>query len=141
MRIWSLHPRYLDQKGIVACWRETLLAQKVLAGETKGYRNHPQLIRFRDQEAPLEAIGAYLTGLYQEACERGYSFDKSKILHPHTLISIPVTTGQMRYETEHLVAKIREREPQRLTKMDYTRPDPHPIFEVVEGTVEQWEKV
>jgi len=31
MRLWSLHPRYLDAKGLVALWREGLLAQKVLA--------------------------------------------------------------------------------------------------------------
>ena len=48
MRIWSLHPRYLDAKGLVAVWRETLLAKHVLEGKTKGYKNHPQLNRFRE---------------------------------------------------------------------------------------------
>ena len=47
MRIWSLHPQYLDRQGLTAAWREGLLAQKVLTGTTKGYRNHPQLRRFR----------------------------------------------------------------------------------------------
>ncbi|WP_396134581.1 pyrimidine dimer DNA glycosylase/endonuclease V [Cellulomonas sp. ATA003] len=47
MRIWSVHPRYLDRQGLTAGWREGLLAQKVLTGTTKGYRNHPQLRRFR----------------------------------------------------------------------------------------------
>ena len=46
MRLWSLHPKYLDIKGLVACWREGLLARKVLLDQTKGYKNHPQLIRF-----------------------------------------------------------------------------------------------
>ena len=36
MRLWSLHPRYLDAKGLVALWREGLLAQAVLKGQTKG---------------------------------------------------------------------------------------------------------
>lgn len=37
MRLWSIHPRYLDTKGLVALWRETLLlAQAVLFGNTKG---------------------------------------------------------------------------------------------------------
>jgi hypothetical protein len=27
MRIWTVHPRYLDPKGLVAAWREALLAQ------------------------------------------------------------------------------------------------------------------
>jgi hypothetical protein len=30
MRIWSLHPKYLDSKGLVALWRESLLAKNVL---------------------------------------------------------------------------------------------------------------
>ena len=43
MRLWSIHPRYLDSMGLVALWREALLAQAVLRGETKGYKFHPQL--------------------------------------------------------------------------------------------------
>jgi len=43
MRIWSLHPKYLDSKGMVALWREALLAKQVLLNKTKGYKNHPQL--------------------------------------------------------------------------------------------------
>ena len=41
MRLWSLHPAHLDRQGLIACWREALLAQKVLAGLTTGYRSHP----------------------------------------------------------------------------------------------------
>ena len=52
MRIWSLHPKYLDTKGLVALWRETLLAKHVLEGKTKGYRNHPQLDRFKKAQNP-----------------------------------------------------------------------------------------
>ncbi|MEN6399799.1 MAG: pyrimidine dimer DNA glycosylase/endonuclease V, partial [Rectinema sp.] len=29
MRLWTLHPQYLDQKGLTAAWREGLLAKKV----------------------------------------------------------------------------------------------------------------
>ena len=47
MRLWSVHPKYLDSKGLVALWREALLAKQVLEGGTKGYRNHPQLDRFK----------------------------------------------------------------------------------------------
>ena len=43
MRLWSLHPKYLDKLGLLGLWRESLLAQKVLLGKTKGYKNHPQL--------------------------------------------------------------------------------------------------
>jgi hypothetical protein len=43
MRLWSLHPQYLDPQGLVALWREALLAQAVLRGKTRGYKHHPQL--------------------------------------------------------------------------------------------------
>ena len=38
MRLWSLHPRYFDSKGLTAAWREALLARAVLTGQTRGYR-------------------------------------------------------------------------------------------------------
>lgn len=79
MRIWSLHPCLLDRRALVACWRETLLAQKVLRGLTRGYTNHPQLIRFRAHPQPLEAVAAYLSGLADEADARGYSFNRALI--------------------------------------------------------------
>jgi hypothetical protein len=79
MRIWSLHPQYLDTKGLVALWRETLLAKNVLAGNTKGYKNHPQLKRFKNTDNPLHAINQYLSIIYQEASSRGYTFTREKI--------------------------------------------------------------
>ena len=79
MRIWSLHPSLLDRRALVACWRETRLAQKVLRGLTRGYTNHPQLIRFRAHPQPLEAVAAYLSGLADEADARGYSFNRALI--------------------------------------------------------------
>ena len=63
MRLWSIHPKYLDRQGLIALWREALLAQAVLSGKTRGYRNHPQLERFRNHPAPLSAISLYLDGL------------------------------------------------------------------------------
>ena len=102
MRLWSLHPSYLDAKGLVALWRETLLAQKVLKGETKGYKNHPQLERFKAVPDPLAAVASFLQGVYDEAVKRGYKFDKSKIGEGRYQAKIPVTSGQMQYETDHL---------------------------------------
>ena len=66
MRLWTVHPRYLDAKGLVAAWREALLAQAVLVGVTRGYRQHPQLIRFSSHPEPIPAVGAFLTGLAEE---------------------------------------------------------------------------
>lgn len=74
MRLWSLHPQHLDPQGLVALWRETLLAQAVLRGETRGYRNHPQIERFKKQRTPLTVIGAHLQAIHCKASERCYSF-------------------------------------------------------------------
>ncbi len=79
MRLWTIHPKYLDARGLVALWRETLLAQKVLQGETKGYRNHLQLIRFKEQTDPVAYVATYLRFIHQEAVSRGYNFDWTKL--------------------------------------------------------------
>lgn len=146
MRIWSVHPNYLDAKGLVAGWRETLLAQKVLQGQTKGYRNHPQLARFRAAPDPLAAIGAYLAALEAEASSRGYNFDRNKIVTPPPgeawRESLTVTGGQLDYELEHLRRKLTERDPARLETPPWEpRADDaaHPLFRIVPGDVEEWE--
>lgn len=79
MRLWSLHPKYLDPKGLVALWREALLARAVLRGETRGYRHHPQLQRFQAHATPRMAINAYLMAVHAEATARGYNFDRSAL--------------------------------------------------------------
>ena len=141
MRLWSLHPRYLDPKGLVALWRETLLAQAVLRGETRGYRNHPQMERFKHSTQPLSAISLYLDGVYAEAVARGYAFDKNKIKPALEAVSIPVTTGQMVYEWAHLLAKLETRNPAQYQKWRGTEmPEAHPIFTVRAGDVESWER-
>ena len=81
MRLWSIHPCYLDAKGLVALWREGLLAQNVLIGNTKGYKNHPQLIRFKNTNNPLGAIACYLRDVVDEADKRGYNFNRNKIVN------------------------------------------------------------
>lgn len=93
MRLWTLHPQYLDAKGLTAAWREALLAQKVLSGSTIGYRHHPQLIRFRSHPQPLQAVAAFLTGLANEAERRNYRFDTTKILYAETVDTIEETDG------------------------------------------------
>ena len=111
MRLWSLHPQYLDPQGLVALWREALLAQAVLRGKTIGYRHHPQLDRFRSQTAPLSTMNAYLSAVHAEASARGYSFDKSKVGPVRRRTPIPVSSGQLAYEWEHLLAKLSARNP------------------------------
>lgn len=142
MRLWSLHPKYLDRQGLLACWREALLAQKVLQGQTRGYRNHPQLTRFRRCPDPLAAAATYLAALADEAAARGYAFDRAKIAPGRAAERIPVTAGQVLYEWEHLKEKLRRRDPARCERFaGLEMPAPHPLFEIVAGEVEPWEKV
>lgn len=142
MRLWSLHPCYLDSRGLVALWREGLLARKVLAGATRGYRNHPQLERFRAHPDPAAAIASYLHGVCIEACRRGYRFNRSLIGAPgSTSPSIRVTDGQLRFERSHLAAKLQQRDPDALGRLESARtPLPHPLFVVIPGPIEPWER-
>lgn len=140
MRLWTLHPRYLDSKGLVALWREALLAQAVLSGQTRGYVNHPQLVRFRDTPSPVESIAFYLRVVHGEATRRGFRFDATKIAAPECADLILVTSGQLDYEWAHLKEKLRARSPSWLTGIQsVSRPDPHPLFRIVPGAVEEWE--
>jgi hypothetical protein len=142
MRLWTLHPKYLDRAGLVALWREALLAQAVLRGETCGYRNHPQLIRFRNHAEPLETIGAYLTEVFCEAVRRGYRFNPAKIGPCRELPAIRVTRGQLLYERNHLLRKLILRDSAACRILTETgEPDPHPLFRICEGGVETWERV
>ncbi len=142
MRLWSLHPGYLDARGLVACWREGLLARKVLLGNTKGYQHHPQLERFRAQADPVAMIDAYLYAIYEEAQKRGYQFDRTKIRSGSAERKIAVTTGQLRYELNHLKHKLEKRDPGRYVDIaNLTDPEPHPLFRVVSGGVEAWERL
>jgi hypothetical protein len=141
MRLWSIHPSFLDQKGLVALWREALLAQKVLLGLTKGYKSHPQLFRFRKRRAPLTAIFSYLWAVHEEATQRGYSFDASKIAGKRRAITIAVTQGQLDFELAHLKKKLRRRAPHRHRDLrDVRQITPHPVFKVVTGAIEPWER-
>jgi hypothetical protein len=142
MRLWSLHPSYLDSKGLVALWREGLLALAVLSGRTRGYRHHPQLDRFRGQGSPVGSLRAYLSIVYLEARSRGYSFDRTKLGRPARVGKIDVTDGQLAYELRHLKRKLRERDPRRYASIKKLQgAEAHPLFKVVKGGVEPWEKV
>jgi len=142
MRIWSIHPKYLDSKGLIAVWRETLLAKKVLENKTKGYKNHPQLNRFKEGEDSLNCINQYLAEVYQEALRRNYSFDKKKFKKTFTASSLPVTHGQLDFEIKHLKAKLKKRDPKKWKEVHaITQFDPHPLFTVIPGNVEPWEKI
>jgi hypothetical protein len=141
MRLWTLHPRYLDAKGLVAAWREALLAQKVLQGGTRGYRGHPHVARFRSHQRPVQSIAAFLAGIAEEAQRRGYRFDTTKISRARLRTQMEETRGQLLYEWEHLRAKLRTRSPEiyRQCKRVVT-PEAHPLFRIVAGDIRDWEK-
>jgi hypothetical protein len=141
MRLWSVHPRYLDAAGLVALWREALLAQAVLRGDTRGYRHHPQLARFRAERAPLGTIAEYLRGVRDEATGRGYAFDGRKIGRARSAERLAVSSGQLAFEWRHLLGKVRVRAPAWHERLrDVERPEPHPLFRVVDGGVAAWER-
>lgn len=138
MRIWSVHPKYLDTKGLVALWRETLLAKHVLEGRTKGYLNHPQLDRFKQSDNPLGRINQYLATVYDEAINRGYNFDKGKINWNFETSAMIVTTGQIQYEKEHLLKKLNVRDPNRFDIVNaLNKIEPHPMFKITHGGIEE----
>jgi len=140
MRLWSLHPKHLDAAGLVALWREALLAQAVLAGKTRGYQHHPQLERFKAQRAPLRAIGAYLSEVQKEAERRGYKFDRKKIMFPSARVRMPVTDGQLKHEWLHLKKKLLARDRQKMAENARAKMGTHPVFAVKKGKKEGWEK-
>jgi hypothetical protein len=142
MRLWSIHPCYLDAKGLVALWREALLAKKVLSGKTKGYRHHPQLFRFQKQKDPLAAIDTYLRAIHAEAMSRGYAFDQNKISQRKKQTIIKVTTGQLEFELTHFKKKLWRRNRKKYFNLKYIQTlKSHPLFRVVKGTLEDWERI
>jgi hypothetical protein len=141
MRLWSIHPKYLDSKGLVALWRESLLAQKVLEDDTRQYKNHPQLSRFRAAPDPLSSIRTYLTHVASEARNRGYHFNEENIGPVSKTIRLPVTSGQIEYERHHLLGKLKKRVSVQYKKLElHEQIKPHPLFIVIPGPVEPWEK-
>jgi len=142
MRIWSIHPKYLDSKGLVALWRETLLAKHVLEGKTRGYKNHPQRDRFKNANKPLFCINQYLSVVYVEALKRGYNFDKKKINWKFSRTKLKVTSGQMDFETMHLLKKLKVRDRQKHKEIyRENKLQAHPLFKITNGKIETWEVI
>jgi hypothetical protein len=141
VRIWSVHPSYLDARGLVALWREALLAQAVLQGKTRGYTHHPQLERFRAHGSPVAAIAGYLRDVHAEAQARGYRFDAAKISRARTSQRLSVARDQLAFEWQHLLAKLEVRDPERRRCLiELSAPRAHPLFRVVSGPVAEWER-
>ena len=118
------------------------MAQKVLLGKTKGYKNHPQLVRFKETENSAEAIANYLRYVADEADKRNYKFNREKIFKNSPCKSIAITEGQLEYEFRHLLSKLKTRDPFLHKKLkSNTKINPHPLFTKVEGGIEKWEVI
>jgi len=142
MRLWSIHPEYLDSKGLVALWREALLAKHVLKGMTKGYTRHPQLERFRKSDNPEGSIDQYLLSVFEESVKRGFAFDRQKIGQNPSACKINVTTGQLKYELSHLLKKLQRRDSAKYIEVSAIKNlKSHPLFSVTDGDIEDWEKL
>lgn len=132
---------YLDPPGLAALWREALLAQKVLEGLTRGYKQHPQLFRFRRSGQALPAIGNYLFHVWQESQRRGYNFSPEKIHARDEQVYFMLNKGQLEYEFGHLLHKLERRSPQRYQALAGVKDiKPHPLFILRQGGIEDWEK-
>jgi hypothetical protein len=150
MRLWSISPSLLDKAGLGALWREGLLALNVLKGKTKGYKNHPQLVRFKECENPVQAITDYMHFICDEADSRGYSFNRHKLgtrsNNPEVIV---VSAGQIRFEYSHIKNKILTRAPKEIARLqisDFINPigvELHRMFDVnmMNDNVESWERV
>ena len=142
MVIWSIHPKYPDSKGLVAVWRESLLAKNVLENKTKGYKNHPQLTRFREAKNPLDCISQYLVEIYNESAIRNYSFSNNKFKKNFEISKLTVTDSQINFEIEHLKRKLKQRDREKLKEVIIAgQIQPHPLFTVIPGEIESWEKI
>jgi hypothetical protein len=144
MRLWSIHPKYLDAKGLIACWREGLGAKAALEKRVQGYKNHPQLNRFKKTKNQISQINAYLYFILQEAQLRNYNFDASKINYGQTTLAIDmnVTSGQVNFEFNHLMSKLKTRDNNKYKRLcSIDKIETHPLFKIVPGEIESWEKL
>jgi len=133
MRLWNIHPKYLDSIGLVALWRESLLAQKVLQEKTKGYKSHPELIRFKAHPFPLKAISVYLTEIWKESSKRGYNFDRSKIRLMCRTTKVPITPDELKREFDWLCVKLKRRNPQKCKELlSVKKIECHPGFRLTQ---------
>jgi Pyrimidine dimer DNA glycosylase len=144
MRLWTIDPIYLDTKGLVAAWREGLLAKKVLEGKTSGYKNHPQLVRFFERDDPIVMITKYLNEIYKEAKKRRFKFNYSKISNVivNTNEMISTSNKQIEYEFELLKSKLEKRDLKKLNEIkDEVIIKINRTFKRRIGTIENWERV
>lgn len=137
MRLWTIHPEYLDNKQLSTLWRDTLLAKNVLSGLTKHHKSDSQLNRFQNHPIPRKAINFYLSIIWEESQNRNMPFDESKFSKTSLKEKefIEVNTGQVSFEFKRLKQEQKNDIIQIPAKIKI-----HPLFKSVNGPVEVWEK-
>lgn len=157
MRLWSIHPEYLDRAGLLGLWREALLAQQVLHGLSEGYKNHSHMQRFYalPKEDAMQHMSDYLFYIWQEGKLRGYKLNVNNIKDPRNdephIMVVPdtlftVTSGQLALEYQILRMKVKERDPRHFERLQNFPthkmwvPKPNPVFTLIHGKKEFWEK-
>jgi hypothetical protein len=139
MRIWTVHPRYLDVKGFVALWRETLLGMETLKKHVKcqhyiPWYKHPQLAPFKAQSDPILYISNYLYLVLEESRRRNYNFDGSKldaIPYCENLPLIKASREVLVHEWLVCLGRYRVRSPKWFEEVKDISPlevDPHPLY-------------
>lgn len=84
--------------------------------------------------------------IYEEARKRSYCYNKSKIVKAAEKVEpIKITKGQILYEFHILKERVKGRDPKKYKEVlelerKGRRPKSHPLFVVIEGEVEPWEK-
>jgi len=121
------------------------LAKKVLEGQTKGYKNHSQLERFKNTHDPISYINYYLSGVFDQASMRKYKYDESKIDSFEVTEGISVNHKQVIYEFNFLQDKLFSRDIKQWKINESYRESGyiilHPLFYIKLGEIESWEKV
>lgn len=89
----------------------------------------------------MSCIAAFLRTVQAEGARRGHAFDAGKIARGGGVEPIDVARGQLDHKWAHLLDKLRRRDPERLGALSTVRRiQPHPVFRIVPGGVEDWEK-
>jgi hypothetical protein len=82
----------------------------------------------------VAAINSFLAAIHDESRARGYSFDAAKVGRARRQGKLRETRGQLAFEWQHLLAKLRARDPARHRALrGIESPEAHPLFRIVAG--------
>jgi hypothetical protein len=78
----------------------------------------------------------------ENSVKRGFNFNKNKINPDFVPTRLPVTDKQIKFELKHLLSKLETRDPEQFQKLSRKRKiTVHPLFRIIDGEIEPWEKL